>query len=385
MYEFDIFINLIKDTLGYKHNLNISELELNDNEWDNVFKLASEHSLLPLVIYSLKKNNILCKLHNAAFLQQSFLNSVYSCEIKKAEIDKVCKIFEENQIKYIKLKGARIKDYYPEDWMRTSSDIDILIERENINLATELLINTYGYSKYVDNYHDVTLISPSKIILELHFSINENIKSLDKVLSQVWEYSYPLDNGTEYLQTNEYFMFHNIAHMAYHFMTGGCGIRACIDCFLLKEKMDYDKSKVMQLCNEAGIGKFYTTLLQLLEVWFSDAENTEETTLMGDFIIKGGNFGTITSSIATKQSIQGGKLKYIRSRLFVTTEHLSGYYPIVKKYKFLIPIFQVKRWFDRTKFRGGLNSYKEEFANNSKIDSSEVENAGKVLEMLNFK
>ncbi len=269
--------------------------------------------------------------------------------------------------------------------MRTSSDIDILIDRNNLSKAENILENTLNYKKYVDNYHDVTFVTPRGIPIELHFSINENMQNLDKMLNKVWEYSKPLKNdGYEYVQSNEYFFFHNIAHMAYPFVAGGCGIRACIDCYLLRNKLTYDESELREMCSIAGLDKFYKVLMNLLDVWFEDGIATDETDAMASYIIKGGNFGTLETIIAAKQSVQGNKYRYAFSRLWVTTEHLSGYYPIVKKHKVLIPIYQVKRWIDRAKHRGGLESYREEFDMNAKIDKKTVEDAKKTLKMLDL-
>lgn len=53
--------------------------------------------------------------------------AVFRREQISFEEKKIFTLFDENQIDYIPLKGSVVKNFYPEAWMRTSSDSDILI------------------------------------------------------------------------------------------------------------------------------------------------------------------------------------------------------------------------------------------------------------------
>ena len=87
------------------------------------------------------------------------------------------------------------------------------------------------------NYHDISLFSPDNVHLELHFSIKEAQDNIDGLLSKVWDYCVPTENSSyRYKFTSEYFIFHQTAHMSYHFLNGGCGIKPFIDLFLLNKK-----------------------------------------------------------------------------------------------------------------------------------------------------
>ena len=92
--------------------------------------------------------------------------------------------------------------------------------------------------------------------------------NLDKVLIKVWDYSSPVgkDNCLEYEQSNEFFFFHLLAHTAYHFQHGGCGIRSILDLYLIHHQMPYNNEKLRMLCREAKIETFYEYVIQLSEV-----------------------------------------------------------------------------------------------------------------------
>ena len=54
--------------------------------------------------------------------------------------------------------------------------------KKSTDLAINGLVEKCSYKKQERNYHDVPLVSPNNILLELHFNIKENMDNLDKVL-----------------------------------------------------------------------------------------------------------------------------------------------------------------------------------------------------------
>ena len=124
---------------------------------------------------------------------------------------KIIKLLEENKVDYLPLKGSIIQAYYPEPWMRTSCDIDILVKEEDLARAVDTLKEKLAYtSDDRRNYHDISLYSPNGVHLELHFSIQENMESIDDLLSRVWDYAVLVEGREyQYQQTNEYFLFHS--------------------------------------------------------------------------------------------------------------------------------------------------------------------------------
>ncbi len=60
---------------------------------------------------------------------------------------------------------------------------------------------------------------------------------MDTILETVWEHASPVKEGEYcYRMTEEFFLFHQITHATYHFISGGCGIRPFIDLALLLQK-----------------------------------------------------------------------------------------------------------------------------------------------------
>lgn len=357
---------------------------LSDAELDQLFEIGQKHSIGPILGEALGRSENFAESSEINKFKQTAFLSVYRYEQLQADINDITEVLEAEKIPYIKLKGPRVRKYYPQPWLRTSCDIDILIHEEDIENTVKALVEKLAFLKKGRNYHDVLLVSSRGICLELHFSIKENMENLDRVLSKVWEYSEPVNVSSasvEWQQTNEFFLFHLLAHMAYHFQHGGCGIRSAIDIYLIRNKMQYDEEKVKELCRQAGIDTFYEYVIQLTEVWFGQKEHTEVTLQMENFILHGGTYGTKENGIAAGQNVQGGHFGYIWNRIFMSYDALSMRYPELKNRKFLTPVYQVRRWISMIK-DGKLKGYTKEFEMSRHMDESKVQSVSQMLKEL---
>lgn len=319
----------------------ISESTLNE-----LYDAAKSQAVVHIVSNALHKQGFLgANAVSEKFLKAQML-AVYRCEQHKHALDEISAILEENQIPYIPLKGSVLRAYYSEDWMRMSCDIDILIHEEDLTRAIDALVNKAGYKTNRKlQYHDVSLYSPSGIHLELHFHIKEGMSNIDGLLTAVWEHSVR-DHAEKfcYYQTNEFFVFHHIAHMAYHVIHGGCGIKPFIDLYIITRKMEYDEKAVKDFCKQCGMEDFYGHMLYLTEVWFGNKPHTALSRQMEAYILNGGVYGTRENKELVKQSKRRNKLKYTVSRIWIPYDILKTTYPVIVKHKWLFPFMQARRW-----------------------------------------
>ena len=382
-----ILMNLIKCSI-HKENIDVQQYcALSQEEKEQLFQLCSKHSISVIVGDVLGKSKMIEKTPDVKKLINESFMSVYRYEQSQTEIKKITHVLTELKIPYILLKGPRVRKYYPEPWLRTSCDIDILIHEEDLDLAINGLMEKCSYKKQERNYHDVPLVSPNNILLELHFNIKENMDNLDKVLIKVWDYSSPLDKDSclEYEQSNEFFLFHLLAHTAYHFQHGGCGIRSILDLYLIHHQMPYNNEKLRMLCREAKIETFYEYVIQLSEVWFGESSHTPVTSAMEEYILHGGTYRTKDNSIAMEQTRQGGgHVRYIRNRIFMPYKALKMKYPILERHKYLTPIYQIVRWY-KALSSGKLKKYTAELHLSKRINQEQLGSAEKLLEALKLK
>lgn len=375
----NLFFDLIKSSLT---NTNFSKNDacFTDADILQLFTLAKKHDLSHLIADSIYKNSVIpyeefCKKKLYAYQY----NAVYRSEKRKYAYDLLCNLLENAKIVFVPLKGIVVNEFYAQPWMRTSGDIDILINEKDIPAAIQLLSDNGWTLEEKPVYKDYLFHFKNGISLELHFSIRETFDTLDKVLDRVWEHIKVCDES-EYkmLQTNEFLMFHLLAHMAYHFMGGGCGIRSFIDIWVLRNKLQFDEKILRDLCKQAKIEEFYDNVLDLINVWFNGENQTELTNKMQTYILNGGIFGELSNRVAIQQIITGSRFKNIINRIFMPYKSLVIKYPYLKGKSFLTPFFQVRRWIETIK-KGRFNKSVNELKTNTDIS---VETVDKLSELL---
>lgn len=339
-------IRAMMDLIAYEvcgKELDKSQYTLTDDELAKLYKLSKSHDLAHLVGDALIKNDLIGDGEIKAKFQKQIMLSVYRYEKINYELGRLRKVLNEAKIPFIPLKGSVLRRYYPKPWMRTSCDIDVLVNEEAVDDAAQIIVDRFCYTYEKKNYHDISLMSDGGVHLELHHSIKENEPNIDLLLSDCWDYATVLD-GFEYEFTNEFFFFHQFAHMSYHFLHGGCGVRPFLDIYLLEEKLDFRRDKLDEMLAKTGMKKFCDAAKSLSEVWFGDGEHTDVTRRMEQFVLSGGVYGTKKNSMAVCQQKENGRLGYIINRIWLPYELLCITYPRLKGRKYLQLFYEMKRW-----------------------------------------
>ena len=294
------------------------------------------------------------------------------------EIERICTVLEEERIPFLPLKGAVVRECYPEPWMRTSCDIDILVHEEDLERATDALVSRLTYATdHYKQYHDVSLFSNSGVHLELHFSIQENMENIDRLLCKVWDYAIPVTDYRYQLERS-FLVFHLLAHMSYHFMGGGCGIRPFLDLFLLQKQHFYDEKMLRRHLSQCGIEKFYDGVLALIGAWFRGQEHTELTRRIENYLFNGGTYGSQQQRIAVQQERKGGKMGYLLERIFMPYDHLKIKYRVLEKHPILYPVMQMRRWGELLK-PGKLSRSIRELEINQQTQKKQAEETNEIL------
>ena len=312
-----------------------------------LFKLSKRHDLAHLIGDALDKYGLLPDGTEAKkrFLQERNM-AVYRYEQIQYELEQICDVLEKAKIPFIPLKGSVIRQYYPEPWMRTSCDIDILVKEHALEEIARFLCEQLGYEcEGQRTVNELSLFSPCGVHLELHYDLTEGDKYGKDILSHIWDYT-TLKEGCQawYLLNNSSFYFYHIAHMIKHFEHGGCGVRPFLDLWLLKNKASYNQAEKDELLKRGGFLKFAKASEDLATIWFGEQDMNELSERLQSYILMGGVYGTLQNRVAMQQSKKGGKIKYILSRIFISNKELKIKYPQVEKRPWLAPFYHMKRW-----------------------------------------
>lgn len=256
----------------------------------------------------------------------------------------VSKTFEKHGIDFIPLKGSVLRGLYPAPWMRSCSDIDILVHEEDISRALELAETEIGMKRGFHGSHDYMLRYMEKVTVELHFRLLEDdaVNGASRILEDCWDHT-TSDSHCKQM-TDEMFYLYHICHMAKHFEYGGCGIRFFMDLWLLDHKTTFDREKRDALLQKAGLLGFAGKAREISEKWFSGTE-TEGTEHIERFIVQSGSFGRMSKNVSIGKHKKGGAFGYVKSRVFVPYDYLCILYPSLKKHRALTPVYEVVRWF----------------------------------------
>lgn len=345
---------------------------LTEQDLIELYRLSRAHDLSHLIAHMLSRTNALPESGIGKQYDHELMKAVFRCTRMDAELRSVCEVLEQNKICYLPLKGSVIRGLYPEPWMRTSCDIDILVHENDLNAARDVIISKLGYRVERENYHDIPLYSPSGVHLELHFTICENMQPMDCVLSKAWEYASPAsDGGCKYVFSNEYLMFHHVAHAAYHFYAGGCGIRPLIDIWLMKNKLTMAQDKLTCILKDAGLKRFYDAIFSLISVWFESGKHSALTIKMQKHILTGGIYGVMENAVLVKRTKEKKGVKYLLRRLFPPLEHMRERNKILKRCPVLLPFFWIARIFSGL---SGQNSQraKREIQTSNSISATQI-------------
>ena len=155
------------------------------------YSLAKKHDLAHLVAVAIENNGLLDKPNPS--LTNSVMAAVYRYEQQHHELERICELLEAEGIDFLPLKGSVLRDYYPEGWLRTSSDIDILVKEADFERARTAIVEKLGYRYESDSPHDSSLYYGDNLHFEIHHTlINEGFaKNASEILANVWSYTHP--------------------------------------------------------------------------------------------------------------------------------------------------------------------------------------------------
>lgn len=336
-----------------------------------LIRLAKKHDMAHMLGWALKQQAV--ETPELPAIQKDTHLAIYRYETSNYEYQKICKALEMAEIPFMPLKGAVLRKYYPEPWMRTSCDIDILFRKEDVERAVCCLKENCGGTYMTEGTHDISLMCGQKVHVELHYDLLESDrinKRSQQILKLVWETA-GIREGHQYWyeMSDELFYFYHIIHMAKHFKEGGCGIRPFVDLWLLDRLDGVDLGRRDALLEQSGLLKFAQLARGLSRVWFGNQRPDAGMRQMEEYVLNGGVYGNGENRGLFQR--RSGKFWYILSRIYLSPHEIKWYYPVLVRHPWLTPFMQVGRWF-RLLFCGFNNKAAKEFEYSQNITKEQA-------------
>lgn len=346
-----------------------------------LYQISRRHDIAQIVGKALDANG----LSGAPEIMSKFETQRYSAVFRYEQLNYVenelfCAL-EAAKIPFLPLKGSVVRSQYPHQWLRTSCDVDVLVPETELENAVKYLVENCGYTRQGKGSHDVALLSPDWQHVELHYTLVEDAYLGGHMLTGLWDLVVP-KAGYQYwyVMPDGLFYYYHIAHMAKHFVLGGCGIRPLIDLWLL-DKQPHDEKMRNDLLEQGGLLPFAKSVRRLSRVWLECAVADELSLQMQNYVLRGGVYGTTENLVKVSQVKQGGKGSYALSRIFLHYDVLKYQYPVLEKHRWLMPVCQVRRWC-KLVLGGRLAYAAQEFAYNSKTRADQMDDTKAFLDRL---
>lgn len=167
-------------------------------DWDFFHKIARRHSLLPLAYQRLNEAagatvppDELQKLR-LAYEQNAARNLILINELVQ-----ITRALDENGIPSIAYKGPALAELaYGDPALRRFLDIDLMVRRENVQQATEVLV-TRGYhpaknltphqqALLLQTQHNLQFVSDSRVVVELHWQVSSHLFASSVTAEELW-------------------------------------------------------------------------------------------------------------------------------------------------------------------------------------------------------
>ncbi len=319
-------------------------------DFNELFRLADIHDVAGIIDNQLKQldGEFLPQGNVKSYFNQSLGYTVKNYALRENAYQLTKDFIISNGCRFVFVKGINVKRYYPQPELRTSGDIDVIVDGGML----EKLYNSAKEKGYViKDYVSHTLtLKLFKTDIEIHSQpdvFSDYFDDIFAVADKTDDFEYSLNEYNELLFV--------LCHLAKHLAYRGAGIRMLLDIDLIIRGIgNFDSDYFFEMCSKANILKTAETLTSLCKLWF-DTPIKSTVDISGELLanlenvfLDGGSFGYEMNSVPTRYLSDGNnsKFKVMLKMAFPSREYLKICYPYYNKHAFLYPVARINRPID---------------------------------------
>lgn len=340
-------------------------------EWDALFQLGQEHKIDAMLLdtlYMLPKDRQPQGAVMAAWQENAMLTMMGQAFLTE-QLHEVLRALEAAGIKAVVFKGVALKILYPQPDLRTMSDADVLVAKEDIDRA-RAIVEERGYTLLAGEPGVFVYGGEEGLHLELHMFLFD--KTTYGFLSRLEEETMfpismarrePVYGGEGWVFPPKEHAMYMLCHMAKHMISSGFGLRQAADFVLFvrahDKTMDWDafwaQARLLGLDTFAGallgIGMRFLSLPR--GAWrqgvASDSPAAADALL--EDLLDAGVVGHRTEERVSSAAVvyrayetEDADSGRIRRALFPSANTLKAPYLYARAHRWLLPAAWVHRW-----------------------------------------
>ena len=269
---------LLLDCLGRKsqEEVQMSLEQMNTAKWQQLLEHSRQYGVAPL-LYSILEPlfpqiNIPPQITEQ--LRNIYLKSAGRNTMLYNQLEKLLTVFNKNNVPVILLKGAYLaEEAYGNIALRPMQDIDLLIRKEDVSRAYEILTDL-GYSPVkpiheefdISQHHHIPqFVGSGKIPVEIHWNISSPLGPFKIDPEDLWRKAVKKNVCAQNISVlcTEDLLLHIIVHLSYHDIFEA-SLLSFYDIKVILEKFgaDIEWKNLIQSADHWGIAKcFYLSLI----------------------------------------------------------------------------------------------------------------------------
>ena len=359
-YEYIYLLRLIRSVV----NKTDAELPEEPVNWRNLYNIAAAHSLSAMLYEAVEKlpqehkpdKNIL------AYLAQLYREQIVTDINLTVETERVLSLFSQKGIEAMAFKGIVTKNDYPKNYLRTMSDVDILIKEDKREAAEQILLDE-GYKRESVGVKDSSYRKDRILHFEIHCNLLEEDAYGFEYFSRIWDRAEQKDNTGFAMSLEDTYLF-MLEHLSNHLLFGGAGLRMYLDVylFLKNHKSQLNRDYVNSVLSKLELSEFEVETIKLADSFFSPLSKYDGDFRTETFILGLSTFGSrdvyYAANAVKSQGSSSARngLKIILSKVFPSFKSLKLKYKAVKSVPLLYPVFIPVFWFERAFLRRNINA-----------------------------
>ena len=330
--------------------------------FESVYELGKIHEVGNIAFLGVEK---LKNKPEPALYNEWKINYYFSVERDSKQLEEyeeIISLLHENKIRTVEAQGTVTKTLYPEPYLRTMSDIDLIIDYENFDKAISLL-QSVGYE--VERKQDTEFDASNGESIGLDFHCDFFTKKMHnreeryyKAINSPFEHSKSDETDSyKYLLNDDYYYLYSVLHTIKHYEISGCGIRRILDLYFLNKRFEnrIDKAFVEKVIVENDFKESYDLLFEIEKMWFENVPPTLDLSDAVYDIVTSGTHGNEAIFIRNnlkkdrEEGVRFPKLKKVMKIFFPSAEYIYLEYPEFREKGYSLSKCRFLRIVNRTK------------------------------------